>query len=144
MPEVLRILFLEDRAEDALLAIEELRAAGFQLEWVRVVSETEFRDRLKAEPDLILADYTLPQFDGLRALRIVRESGLDIPFIIVSGSIGEDLAVAAMQLGADDYLLKDRLARLAPAVTRALEQKRMRLEKRRAEIAARTVERIAD
>ncbi len=133
MSESLRFLFLEDSYEDTLLAVKELRRAGFIFEWERVDTEAAFRDRLETQPDLILADYALPQFDGLRALRIVRERGLDTPFILISGSIGEDQAVAVLQQGADDYLLKDRLARLASAIQRALERKRVRDEKRRAE-----------
>ena len=83
--------------------------------------------------ELILSDYSLPHFDGLRAVRLLRERGLDIPFILVSGTIGEDIAVSAMKEGADDYLLKDRLARLGPAVSQALERRRLREEARRAE-----------
>ena len=135
MPDSLHILILEDRADDVLLAVEELRQAGFAPEWEQVDTEPAFRDRLNAQPDLILADYALPQFDGLQALHIVRERGLDVPFILISGSIGEDVAVVAMQQGADDYLLKDRLARLGPAVQRALDRKHARDEQRRAEQA---------
>src|SRR5207248_913948 len=86
------------------------------------------------------ADYCLPQFDALQALRLLRARGVDIPFIIVSGSIGEDTAVAAMREGAADYLLKDRLARLGEAVRGALEQKRLRDEKRQVEDALRQSE----
>ncbi len=133
MPFSLRVLILEDRASDAELIVEELRAYGYDPAWTRVEAEQDFRAQLNLLPDLILADHALPQFDSTRALKIVRERGLDIPFILVSGSIGEDLAVSALQLGAADYLLKDRLARLGPAVARALEQKRLRDEKRRAD-----------
>lgn len=111
----------------------ELRRVGFNFEWVRVQTEADYLARLDLSFDLILADYNLPQFDGLRALRLLQERNLDIPFIIVSGSIGEELAVSAMKEGATDYLLKDRLARLGQAVAHALEQKKLREEQRQAE-----------
>jgi PAS domain S-box-containing protein len=136
----LRIIIVEDREEDAILMSEALREAGFQPEWTQVDTEEDFRAQLNGPIDLILADYMLPQFNGLHALRIARASGRDIPFIIVSGSIGEDLAVAALQLGADDYLLKDRLTRLGPAVERALAEKQLRADKRLIEQALRDSE----
>ncbi|MBV9126062.1 MAG: response regulator [Planctomycetes bacterium] len=129
----LRVLILEDRPADARLVLHELRQAGFDPEGTRVEDETGFLAHLSPPPDLICADYVLPQFDALRALRLVLDRGLDVPFIIVSGSIGEDLAVAAMKQGATDYLLKDRLARLGEAVRHALKQKQVRDEKRRLE-----------
>ncbi len=133
----LRLLILEDRPADAALVLHEIRRAGFVIDWRRVETEAEYLAALDPALDLILADYALPQFDALQALRLTRERGYDIPFIIVSGSIGEGIAVAAMQQGAADYLLKDRLARLGQAVTQALDQRRLRIEKRRAEQALR-------
>lgn len=133
----LRVLILEDRPSDAELVLHELRRAGFEPEWERVDTEADYLDRLDPALDLVLADYSLPQFDGLSALRLLQERELDIPFIIVSGTIGEDLAVGAMKEGAADYLLKDRLARLGPAVAHALEQKRLHDEKQKAEEALR-------
>ena len=129
----LRVLILEDRPEDAELTLRQLRKAGYALNWQRVETESDYRAHLDPALDLILADYHLPQFDGLHALRLLQESGLDIPFIIVSGAIGEDLAVAAMRTGAADYLLKDRLARLGEAVTHALAEKRVRQERQQAQ-----------
>jgi DNA-binding NtrC family response regulator len=85
--------------------------------------------------DIILADYSLPQFDALRALHLLQERDLDIPFIVVTGSVSEEAAVECMRQGATDYLLKDRLGRLGPAVERALQQKHLRDEKRQAEDA---------
>jgi CheY-like chemotaxis protein len=137
MPTPLRVLILEDEAHDAELMLRELRNAGLAVEAERVDNGLEFSARLTPPPDLILSDFQLPQFGGLEALRLVRERGLDIPFIIVSGSIGEDVAVAAMREGADDYLLKDRTARLGQAALNALEKKRLRDETRRAEAALR-------
>src|SRR5258707_6846712 len=120
-----RILILEDRESDAELLIDQLKLAGFDPEWQRVETQDEYLAHLDSTLDLIFADYTLPNFNALKALRLLQESGLDIPFIIVSGSIGEDLAVQAMKQGASDYMLKDRLARLGEAVKQALEQKRL-------------------
>src|SRR5229473_2305112 len=128
----LRLLILEDNEVDAELALHELRRAGYQPEWVRVDDETGFREHLRPELDLILADYYLPQFDARRALRILRERGLDIPCIIVSGAIGEDTAATVVRQGAVDYVLKDRLGRLGTAVQNALEQKQLRLREQRA------------
>ena len=133
----LRVLILEDRPADAELMVHELRRAGFEPVWERVETEADYLAHLDPALDIILADYSLPQFDGLRALHLLQERGLDIPFIIVSGAIGEDVAVAAMREGADDYLLKDRLARLGPAVAHALEEKRLRDEKQQADEALR-------
>ena len=142
MSTPLRVLVLEDRPEDADLMIHALRKADFDPAWERVESEPEFLAHLVAELDLILADYALPQFDALRALGLLKESGLDIPFIVVTGSISEEAAVSAMMQGASDYLLKDRLTRLGPAVVGAIGQKRLRDEKRRIEIALNENERL--
>jgi signal transduction histidine kinase len=128
----LRVLILEDVQDDADLILHELRRAGFDPDWGRVDNEADYRARLSPTLDVILADYSLPTFDAPRALTLLQGRELDVPFIIVSGSVGEETAVAAMRQGAADYLLKDRLARLGPAVTQALEQKRLRAETRRA------------
>jgi len=122
----LRLLILEDRPEDADLALRQLRRAGFDPTWRRVEDEEAFRANLDPELDLIIADYHQPQFDALRALKLMQESGLDIPFVLVSGAVGEDMAVAAVRLGAVDYVLKDRLGRLGTAVENALEQAKLR------------------
>jgi len=106
----LRLLVLEDDPQDAELALRELRRAGFEPVWRRVDDEASFKANLDPELDLILADYHQPQFDALRALKLMQQAGLDIPFVIVSGAIGEDTAVAAVRQGAVDYVLKDRLS----------------------------------
>ncbi len=129
----LSVLILEDRSADAALMLHELRRAGFDPAWQRVETDADYLAQLHADLDVILADYSLPQFDALRALRLLQERGLDIPFIIVSGTIGEELAVSAMKEGAADYLLKDRLARMGQVVAQALEQKQLREAKRQAE-----------
>src|SRR4051794_1755944 len=101
----LRSLLLEDRVSDAKLVANELREAGFELEWKRIETEPDFRAEITAGWDIILADYSLPQFDALKALRIVREAKCDVPLIIVSGTIADEAAVVVMKEGAADYLL---------------------------------------
>lgn len=138
----LRLLILEDNAADAELMLLELRRAGFTPDWRRVDTEADYAAALDPTLDLILADYGLPQYSAPRALRLLQERRLDIPFIIISGSISEEIAVECMKLGAADYLLKDRLARLGQAVTHALDQKQLRDEKRQAEQALADNERL--
>ncbi len=128
----LRVLILEDRPADAELMLHELRQAGFDADWQRVETEPDYLAALEMNPDLILADWSLPQFSGLRALRLMNEHGLDIPFVIVSGSIGEEAAVEAMRQGAADYLLKDRLTRLGVAVATVLKERKLRGQRHRA------------
>jgi PAS domain S-box-containing protein len=140
MSNRIRVLIIEDQPLDAELMLHELRRAGFDPDWQLVSTERDYRACLESPLDVILADYRLPQFDALRALEILRERELDIPLIIVSGSVGEDAAVAALKEGAADYLLKDRLARLGKAVESALQKKRLRDEKRRAELELRESE----
>lgn len=140
MNKPLRILILEDSAPDAELNIRELRNAGYDPQWQRVETEADYLAALDPAPDLILADYSLPGFDGLSALKLLRERHLDIPFILVSGMLGEEAAVEAMKLGATDFLLKDNIARLGGAVERTLEEKRLRTENRESEAALRASE----
>jgi PAS domain S-box-containing protein len=109
-------------------------------EWQRVDTEEGFLGALHAGLDLVLSDYSMPQFTGLRALELIKARHPELPFIIVSGTIGEEMAVEAMRLGATDYLLKDRLARLGPAVNRALELGRLRREQRESMEALRSSE----
>ncbi len=129
MSITLDVLIVEDRPADAELMQRELRQAGIEPNARVVQTEQEYITALAPAPDLILADYNLPQFDGIRALKLVQERGLDIPLIIVSGSIGEEKAVAAIKSGAADYVLKDRLARLGPACMRAVQERRLHEEK---------------
>jgi len=132
MPKVLNVLILEDNPADAELLLIELRRAGYEPASQIVDNQKDFSARLKPELDLILSDYNLPQFNGLQALQLRNESGYDIPFIIVSGEISEELAVECMREGADDYLFKDRLGRLGAAVDNTLREKRLRDEKQQA------------
>ena len=136
----IRVVILEDRPEDAELMEYELRRSWFDPTCRRLETEPQFVAELNSAPDVILADYRMPQLDAPRALEVLQNAGLDIPFIVVSGAIGEDAAVAMMRQGATDYLLKDRLRRLGPAVRRALAEKQLREEKRRAEQALRASE----
>ena len=129
----LRLLILEDRPTDAELMLRELRRAGYEPQWLRVETEAAFLTQLDQDWEIILADYHLPQFTGLRALELLRASGRDLPFILISGAIGEDKAVAAMKAGAHDYVMKDHLARLGPAVERELREAAGRAERRRLE-----------
>src|SRR5580704_19375474 len=130
MPIPLKVLIAEDNPADAEMELRELRRSGFEPEWVRVDSEEAYVEQLNQSWDLVVSDYQMPQFTGFRALQLLKERGLETPFILVSGTIGEDMAVEAMRYGATDYLLKDRLARLGAAVTHALAETRMRRERR--------------
>ncbi len=133
MPTSLNLILLEDSPADAELMIETLREAGFEPTFRLVDSKDAYLRELDQPPDFILSDYSMPQFTARDALQLMKERGLDLPFIIVSGCMGEDMAVECMKAGATDYLLKDRLARLGHSVAQALERKRLIEEKRRAE-----------
>jgi len=136
----LRVLILEDDPFDAELVIEGLKRGGFAPAWRRVETEVEFLAALSPNLDVILSDFNMPTFDASRALDLLKKSGLDVPFIVVSGSIGEELAVEALKNGAADYLLKDRLARLGQAVQRALDAHHLRLVSHEAVNALRAAE----
>jgi diguanylate cyclase (GGDEF)-like protein/PAS domain S-box-containing protein len=141
MERELRVLILEDSPADAELAERELRKAGLSFSARRVETREAFAESLaEFAPDLILADYALPSFDGLSALLIAQERSPLVPFIFVSGSIGEELAIETLKSGATDYVLKHGLARLGPAVRRALGEAAERAERRRAEAALRESE----
>src|SRR5688572_17550107 len=130
----LHLLVVEDQELDAELMMQELQRAGFAFaSVVRVQTADDFLRELNRTPDVILCDYALPAFSAPDALRLVQQRGLDVPFIVVSGSIGEEVAVETIKNGADDYLLKDRLGRLGAAVTQALQEKRLRADAHRAE-----------
>lgn len=132
----LHFVLLEDDPNDVELIQLELARNGVGVEWRHASSEKEFRAALSGEaPDLVLADYTLPGFDGLAALRIALRQCPDTPFIFVSGSLGEERAIEALKSGATDYVLKDRLQRLPAVVMRALTEARERRERRLAETA---------
>jgi signal transduction histidine kinase/DNA-binding response OmpR family regulator len=137
----LRLLLVEDSEDDALLLARHLRQDGFQSDIVRVEDPRDFRDALSRGPwDVVLSDFHLPGFSGLAALEILRKAGLDIPFILVSGAIGEHTAVEAMRAGARDYILKDNLARLGPAIRRELLEAGERQARRQGEERQKTLE----
>lgn len=130
----LRVLIVEDKPLDAELVVAELENSGFAVTvTARVDTAEDFVRALTQNPDVILCDYTMPHFSAPAALRMLHDRGFEIPFIIVTGSVGEETAVAAIKSGADDYLLKDRLARLGAAVTQAIEEKHLRAAAHRAE-----------
>jgi PAS domain S-box-containing protein len=130
---ILRILHLEDSPEDAELQYEFLNTEGFEVAPLRVQSRQEFVSALEnGRFDVILADNSMPGFDGLSALSIAKEKVPDLPFVFVSGTLGEEVAIESLKNGATDYVLKQRLARLAPVVRRALQETEIRNERRRA------------
>ena len=132
----LNILIVEDSEDDALLLLRELKRGGYAPAFERIETAGDMREALERRAwDLIISDYVLPRFSGLAALKMLKESGLDLPFIIVSGNIGESIAVDAMKAGAHDYILKGNLTRLVPAVERELREAIGRRERRQAEEA---------
>src|SRR5581483_954895 len=133
MERRLRVLICEDNPSDADMVVRELRRAEFEPDWICVETEEDYLEQLNADFDIILCDYSMLQFDAPRALELLKERKLNIPFIIISGSMGEDAAVASMRLGAADYLLKDRLTRLGQSVSLAIEASRMRELRKQAE-----------
>ena len=144
-PNELRVLHVEDNELDAELVAQALRKGGFSFSVVVVQTETGFERQLRLQsPDVVIADYNLPQWKGMEALDVLRRAGLDIPLILVSGALGDVTAVECIKRGATDYVLKDGLARLPEAVRRALQEKRMlRLRRQAEEDLARKVEELA-
>jgi PAS domain S-box-containing protein len=133
--KTLQALILEDSESDALLMLREIRRNGYEVEYLRIQTAAELRIALDSiEWDAILSDYTMPSFEATEALEIVRnEKGLDIPFIVVSGTIGEDVAVQVMKNGANDYFNKDKLQRLVPAIEREIAEFHVRRKAREAQ-----------
>jgi PAS domain S-box-containing protein len=130
----LRILIVEDSEDDTLLLLNLLKRNGYEVTHERVEKEDAMRFALQEKSwDIILCDYKMPGFDGMRALKVVSEMGIDIPFIVVSGTIGEDVAVECMKAGAHDYVMKDKLQRLIPAVEREIREAAAREERRKIE-----------
>src|ERR1700722_18492509 len=134
LPGQLRVLHVEDNDLDAELVAQALRKGGFSISVAVVQSEVELERQLRSHPpDIVLADYNLPQWEGMEAVEVLRREGLDIPVILVSGALGDITAVECIKRGATDYVLKDGLARLPEAIRRALQEKRVLLLRRRAE-----------
>lgn len=134
MNPLLRVLIIEDEDDDEELILRHLALGGYDIESYRVENRRALEEALENPTwDVIIADYRLPQFDAMAALSIVKEKKLDTPFLIVSGAIGEQLAVSAMKAGAHDYIMKDNLPRLIPAIEREIREAAMRSERRLAE-----------
>ncbi len=132
----LRVLNVEDSEEDALLLIRELRLGGYEPEVERVCTPEDMKAALKTRQwDVVISDHVMPGFSALDALQLLKDIGIDLPFIIVSGKIGEDVAVRAMKAGAHDYILKDSLARLVPAIQREIRDAETRKQRRMADEA---------
>jgi PAS domain S-box-containing protein len=132
--KTLALLIVEDVESDALLIVRLLKKAGYELVYEQVETAVQMRTALEKQAwDIIISDYRLPQFNGEEALAVLKQTGQDVPFIAVSGTMGEATAVAMMKAGAQDYLMKDNLARLVPAVQRELEQAEVRRERRQAQ-----------
>jgi diguanylate cyclase (GGDEF)-like protein len=141
IPRLLNTLIVEDSEDDAQLLVRELREGGYEPVFTRVETSAAMRVKLKQQDwDIIFADFTMPQFNAFEALQALHEAGLDLPFIVVSGTIGEDRAVLAMKAGAHDYILKGNMKRLLPAVERELREARNRRERKQAE---QTIRRMA-
>ena len=132
MIDSLKVLSIEDSEDDALLVMRELRRGGFTVVWERVETAEDLQKALAKQTwDVIISDYHLPKFDASRALQIVKHDFPDLPFIVVSGLIGETSAVELMKAGAHDYLMKGSLTRLAEAVRREIREAQIRLERQR-------------
>ncbi|HEV3061456.1 MAG TPA: response regulator [Vicinamibacterales bacterium] len=141
MPNPLRVLIVEDSPHDAALLVSELRRGGYDLEYARVENAAAMRAALAGSAwDLVVSDHALPAFSGPAALALLQETGLDLPFIVVSGTIGEELAVSSLKAGAGDFFIKGRLARLIPAIERERREVAGRRERKRAEEALRRSE----
>ncbi|MFA6128661.1 MAG: PAS domain S-box protein [Bacteroidales bacterium] len=131
MKTTLRILLVEDSEDDALLVMHQINKGGYEIKYERVDTAEMFKAALKEKAwDIILSDYKMPHFDGFEALALLKESGIDLPFIIVSGTIGEEVAVDAMKAGAHDYLMKNNLQRLLPAIARELRESDSRAKRK--------------
>ncbi|HET9122294.1 MAG TPA: response regulator, partial [Acidiferrobacteraceae bacterium] len=136
MPKRLRILTIEDSEDDTELLMRDLRRGGFDPEWERVETADEMRTALAAGSwDVVLSDNMMPNFSASMALQILQQSGRDLPFIILSGTISEELAVSAMKAGAHDYIQKSQTTRLIPAIEREMREARLRDERRQTSLA---------
>ena len=141
MIKPLKVLIVEDNEDDAALLVRGLKSGGFEPIYARVDNAEDLHAALNESSwEIIICDHAMPQFDSFAALTIVKETGLDLPFIVVSGVIGEEVAVATMRAGAHDYLMKDKLLRLVPAIERELQEAEGRRQRRQAEEALRNSE----
>src|SRR4051812_17917005 len=135
MAQPLKVLIVEDSPDDVLLLVEALRAGGFDSEYQRVDNLEAMQDAIRqSDWEIVLADYAMPHFSGPGALHALTERGLDIPFIVLSGTITEQQAIDMMREGARDFILKQNLGRLVPAIQRELREAKLREERREAQI----------
>lgn len=131
-PQSLRVLIVEDSEDDALLEIRELKKGGYNPLYERVETFAAMKKALKEKQwDIILCDYKMPKFNGKQAIALLKETNIDIPLIIVSGTVGEETAIECMRSGANDYVMKDSLSRLCPAIARELEEAEVRIQRKR-------------
>jgi PAS domain S-box-containing protein len=131
-PQSLRVLMVEDSEDDALLIIRELKKGGYNPVHERVETAAAMKKALQEKQwDIILCDYKMPKFSGAQAISLLQETNIDIPLIIVSGTIGEETALECMRSGAHDYIMKNKLSRLCPAVGRELEEAEVRVQRKR-------------
>ncbi len=134
MARALKVLFVEDSDNDAALLLRELHKGGYEPEYARVETAQDLEASLEHSSwDIVISDYSMPSFDGITALKIVRKHNQDIPFIIVSANIGEEIAIMAMKAGAQDYIMKGNLKRLLPAIEREIKEATIRKKHRLAE-----------
>jgi hypothetical protein len=134
MSKHLRLLILEDYEDDSLLLLHELKRGGYTIDFQRIDTALGLEQALdNCMWDAILSDYSMPQFTALEALEILQQKAIDLPFIVVSGTVGEDVAVQTMQAGAQDYIMKDNLRRLVPALERGIREAAVRRERKKAE-----------
>ena len=141
MKQALRVLVIEDSRDDCDLILRELERGGYDISYLRVETADAMRAALREQTwDVVLSDFTLPTFSAPAALAVLKESGLDLPFIIVSGTVGEEIAVDALRAGAHDFMVKGRLVRLRPAIERELREVRARRQQRDAEAGQRGAE----
>jgi PAS domain S-box-containing protein len=138
---MLKLLLVEDSENDAALLVRLLSKAGYEVQSERVDTAAAMQNALEKQAwDVVISDYSMPQFSAKAALEILQKTGQDVPFIVVSGTMGEETAVAMLKAGAYDYVMKDRLSRLAPAVERELKEAEIRREQRDAEQSLRESE----
>ena len=136
MKNIIRVLIIEDNEDDAQLEIDELKRGGYNIVFEQIETRKAMNEALRDKKwDFIISDFSLPQFSGLDALAVLKETGIDIPFVLISGTIGEETAVAAMKAGAHDYIMKNNLSRLVPAFERELREAALRHQKRQADEA---------
>jgi PAS domain S-box-containing protein len=143
MQNIVRVLIIEDNDDDTILEIDELIAGGYNIDYKQIQTRNELENALNNEVwDCIISDFSMPQFSGLDALAIVKQKNLDIPFILISGAIGEETAVEAMRAGAHDYIMKNNLKRLVPAFERELREAEIRKQNKAAEETIRNERRL--